>query len=94
MSYNVLQICEDHKKKSQFRTNLQRIIDRGFSKDVALAAITTYPAEAMGVDKILGKIRYMSMNYADNDPKTKPDYKIVELDGAKMGRIAINATIN
>ena len=45
------------KKKSQFRTNLQRIIDRGFSKDVALAAITTYPAEAMGVDKILGKIQ-------------------------------------
>ena len=38
------------KKKSQFRTNLQRIIDRGFSKDVALAAISTYPAEAMGVD--------------------------------------------
>jgi hypothetical protein len=43
---------------------------------------------AMPDEKILGKIRYMSMNYEDNDPKTKPDYKIVELDGAKMGRIA------
>ena len=44
------------KKKSQFRTNLARIIDRGFSKDVALASITTYPAEAMGASKTLGKI--------------------------------------
>ena len=44
------------KKKSQFRTNLARIIDRGFSKDVALAGITTYPAEAMGASKTLGKI--------------------------------------
>ncbi len=44
------------KKKTQFRTNLARIIDRGFSKDVALASITTYPAEAMGASKTLGKI--------------------------------------
>ena len=45
------------KNKSQFRTNLKRIIDRGFSKDVALAALTTYPAEAMGVSKPLGKVQ-------------------------------------
>jgi len=65
------------KKKSQFRTNLQKIIDRGFSKDVALAALTTYPAEAMGVSKILGKIQSGFManlvivdgNYFD--PKTR-----------------------
>tara|TARA_S200000501_G_scaffold54907_1_gene44944 strand:- start:1396 stop:4347 length:2952 start_codon:yes stop_codon:yes gene_type:complete len=43
--------------KSKFRLNIQRIIDRGFSKDVALAALTTYPAEAMGVNKFLGKIQ-------------------------------------
>ena len=45
------------KNKSQFRTNLKRIIDRGFSRDVALAALTTYPAEAMGVSKTLGKVQ-------------------------------------
>ncbi len=44
------------KKKSLFRINLARIIERGFSKDVALAAMTTYPAEAMGASKTLGKI--------------------------------------
>ena len=45
------------KKKSEFRKNLQRIIDRGLSQDVALAALTTYPAEAMGLEKVLGKIQ-------------------------------------
>ncbi|MBH10509.1 MAG: amidohydrolase [Candidatus Marinimicrobia bacterium] len=45
------------KNKSHFRINLQRIIERGFSEDVALAALTTYPAEAMGVEKTLGKIQ-------------------------------------
>jgi len=43
--------------KSKFRFNIQRIIDRGFSKDVALAALTTYPAQAMGVNKLLGRIQ-------------------------------------
>ena len=44
------------KKKSQFRTNLQRIIDRGLPKDLVLAALTTQPAEAMGMEKSLGKV--------------------------------------
>ena len=45
------------KKKSDFRKNIQRIVDRGLSKDIALAALTTYPAEAMGLDKVIGKIQ-------------------------------------
>ena len=45
------------KKKSEFRKNLQKIIDRGLPQDVALAALTTFPAEAMGLSKVLGKIQ-------------------------------------
>ena len=44
------------KKKSQFRANLQKIIDRGLSKDIVLASLTTQPAEAIGMQKSLGKI--------------------------------------
>ncbi|MEE2765147.1 MAG: amidohydrolase family protein [Candidatus Neomarinimicrobiota bacterium] len=44
------------KNKTQFRTNLQRVLDRGLPKDLALAALTTQPAEAMGMEKSLGKI--------------------------------------
>ena len=59
------------KKKSDFRKNLQRIIDRGLSPDIALAALTTYPAEAMGVSKILGKIQ---PGYLANLVVTDGDY--------------------
>ena len=45
------------KKKLEFRKNLRKIIDRGLPEDVALAALTTYPAQAMGLDKVLGKIQ-------------------------------------
>ena len=45
------------KNKKEFRKNIQKIIDRGLPKNVALAALTTYPAESMGVEKILGKIQ-------------------------------------
>ena len=45
------------KNKASFRKNLQTIIDRGLPQDVALAALTTYPAEAMGAENILGKIQ-------------------------------------
>ena len=44
------------KKKSQFRTNIQKIIDRGLSEDIVLAALTTRPAAALGMHKSLGKI--------------------------------------
>jgi len=45
------------KNKKEFRKNLQKIIDRGLPQDVALASLTTFPAEAMGVNKVLGKIQ-------------------------------------
>ena len=45
------------KNKKEFRVNLQRIIDRGLPKSVALSALTTFPAEAMGVEKTMGKIQ-------------------------------------
>ncbi len=45
------------KNKLDFRKNLRKIIERGISEDVTLAALTTYPAEAMGLDKTLGKIQ-------------------------------------
>ena len=45
------------KNKKDFRKNIQKIIDRGLPKSVALSAMTTYPAEAMGLENILGKIQ-------------------------------------
>ena len=45
------------KNKLDFRKNLRRIIERGISEDVTLAALTTYPAEAMGLEKTLGKVQ-------------------------------------
>ena len=45
------------KNKKEFRKNLQKIIDRGLPKSVALSALTTYPAEAMGIEKTMGKIQ-------------------------------------
>ncbi|MBT3179508.1 MAG: amidohydrolase family protein [Candidatus Marinimicrobia bacterium] len=45
------------KKKTDFRNNLQKIIDRGLPQDVALAALTTFPAKAMGLSKTLGRIQ-------------------------------------
>ena len=45
------------KNKLDFRKNLRKVIERGISEDVTLAALTTYPAEAMGLDKTLGKIQ-------------------------------------
>ena len=44
------------KKKTDFRKNLQRIIDRGIHEDMALAALTTIPAEKMGLEKSIGRI--------------------------------------
>ena len=44
------------KKKSEFRKNLQKVIDRGLSEDIVLSALTTQPAEALGMQKSLGKI--------------------------------------
>ena len=45
------------KNKKDFRKNLRKIIDRGLPKSVALSALTTYPSEAMGLEKTIGKIQ-------------------------------------
>ena len=45
------------KNKLEFRKNLQKIIDRGLPQDVAYAALTTFPAEAMRMEKVLGRIQ-------------------------------------
>ena len=45
------------KNKLEFRKNLQKIIDRGLPQDIAYASLTTLPAEAMGMEKILGRIQ-------------------------------------
>jgi imidazolonepropionase-like amidohydrolase len=57
--------------KKDFRKNLQRIVDRGFSKDILLASLTTFPAEAMGVEKFIGKIQ---TGYMANLVVTDGDY--------------------
>ena len=44
------------KKKSQFRVNLRKMIDRGLDQSTLLAALTTIPAAAIGMEKSLGKI--------------------------------------
>ena len=48
-----------YKNKKDFRKNLQRVTDRGLSKDILLASLTTFPAEAMGVGKFIGKIHQL-----------------------------------
>ena len=66
-----------YKSKNDFRKNLQRITDRGLSKDILLASLTTFPAEAMGVEKFIGKIQtgYMANLVVTDgdyfDPKTR-----------------------
>ncbi|MEC9050456.1 MAG: amidohydrolase family protein, partial [Candidatus Neomarinimicrobiota bacterium] len=69
------------KKKTDFRTNLQKIIDRGLPRDVVLAALTTVPAEAMGVGKILGKIQpgYMANLVVTDGDYFDPKSRIISL---------------
>ena len=43
--------------EKDFRKNLHKSIERGLQKKEALAALTTIPADKMGVSKILGKIK-------------------------------------
>ncbi len=58
------------KSRSQFRTNLIRSIERGFSKDDALASLTTIPAEKLGLSNH-GKVE---KGYAANLLVTNGDY--------------------
>jgi imidazolonepropionase-like amidohydrolase len=69
------------KKKTDFRTNLQKIIDRGLPRDVVLAALTTFPAEAMGVGKTLGKIQsgYMANLVVTDGDYFDPKSRIISL---------------
>ena len=46
------------KNKTEFRKNLQKMIDRGLPQDVAHAAMTTFPARAMQMEKVLGRIHF------------------------------------
>ena len=66
--------------KTQFRKNLITAMDRGFSEDDALAALTTIPAKLCGVEQSLGTIEPGKMadltvvsgkGYFDPDAKVK-----------------------
>jgi imidazolonepropionase-like amidohydrolase len=46
----------DLEDKTQFRKNLAYAIDRGFSENDALAALTTVPAKLCGVEQTLGTV--------------------------------------
>ena len=46
----------DLDKGQSFRSNLNKSIELGLPKDVALSSLTTNPALEMGIDKFLGKI--------------------------------------
>ena len=59
------------KNKTIFRENLRRIIDRGLPRDVALSALTTYPALAMGLEQYIGKVQ---PGYVANLVVTDGDY--------------------
>ncbi len=42
--------------KKTFRNNLIKMVKRGFSKDEALATVTTIPAERLGLSEVLGTL--------------------------------------
>ncbi|MEE9167581.1 MAG: amidohydrolase family protein [Candidatus Neomarinimicrobiota bacterium] len=46
----------DLEKRSVFRKNVLRSVERGFPKDDALAALTTIPARQLGLEDVLGTI--------------------------------------
>ena len=43
-------------KRSDFLTNLRRAVQRGLNPEQALAALTTQPATALGVTKLVGTV--------------------------------------
>ena len=46
----------DLDNKKSFRKNLLRSVDRGFSKDGALASVTVTPAKYLGLSEVLGTL--------------------------------------
>jgi len=68
-------------KRSEFRKNLEKIIARGLSKDIVLAALTTQPAEALGLEKSMGRVAKgydANLVIVDGD-YFKPTSKVVSL---------------
>ena len=43
--------------KKTFRNNLIKMVERGFSKDEALASVTTTPAKRLGLSEVLGTLK-------------------------------------
>lgn len=78
----------DFKKVSEFWTNLRKVIERGLTEDALLAALTTTPAEALGLKDQLGVIRagrLANLTLLDKpiiDKKAKT--KFVFIDGKKF----------
>jgi imidazolonepropionase-like amidohydrolase len=59
------------KDKGQFKGNLARAVERGFGRDQALAALTTIPAQRLGLGTSYGKI---AEGYVANLVVTDGDY--------------------
>ena len=65
------------KDRSKFKSNLSRSVTRGFDEYLALSALTTIPAEKLGVSEYLGTLENGKManlmicdgNYFDKDSK-------------------------
>ena len=70
-----------YKNKKDFRKNLQRVTDRGLSKDILLASLTTFPAEAMGVEKFIGKIQtgFMANLVITDGDYFNPDTRVTSI---------------
>ncbi|MCS6834130.1 MAG: amidohydrolase family protein, partial [Flammeovirgaceae bacterium] len=72
-------------KTEQIRKNFKRMVDAGLSEDVLLAALTTYPAEMLGLSSAMGTLEVGKM--ANLFLATKPFYdekctiKYVFVDG-------------
>ena len=64
---------------NSFRKNIQQAIQRGLSEDVALAALTTEPAELLGAEADLGTIekgRLANLTIVDGDSWFNPDQPV------------------
>lgn len=65
----------------EFKKNLARSVERGLSPITALAALTTNPARAMGLDDILGKIEegFLANLVITEDEYFNPDSRVTEV---------------
>jgi imidazolonepropionase-like amidohydrolase len=68
--------------KKNFRKKLRLAVDRGFSEDNALAALTTIPAKLCGVDRQLGTIevgKIANLTVVDGTNYFQPEARIREV---------------